>query len=86
MKLEEVNVKTLLAAFIVVFGMVALVFVQMEDMVLGAIIGFIGFPLGYYFGSSKSSEGKDKVISEMSKSASADIIGGSTPPPDKDEK
>lgn len=34
--------------------MIALVFVHMEDMVLGAIIGFIGVPLSYFFGASKS--------------------------------
>lgn len=69
MKLEDVNIKSILALFIIIFGMIAMVFVDMEDMVLGAIIGFIGFPLGYFFGSSKGTEAKDKVISDMTKNA-----------------
>ena len=54
MKLAEVNVKSILALFIIVFGMGAIVFIHLEDMVLGAIIGFIGVPLSYFFGASKS--------------------------------
>lgn len=78
MKLQEVNVKSILALFIIFFGMIAMVFVHMEDMVLGAIIGFMGAPLQYFFGSSKSSTEKDKTISDMSKSSQADApdIGG----------
>lgn len=57
MKLEDVNVKSLLALFIIIFGMVAIVFIHLEDMVLGAIIGFIGVPLSYFFGASKPHSG-----------------------------
>ncbi len=79
MKLAEINVKSILAFIVVVFGMCAIVFVNIEDMALGAIIGFISMVLGYFFGSSKGSEAKDKTIQDMSKSAQADapdeIIG-----------
>lgn len=68
MKLQEVNVKSILAIFIIVFGMGAIVFLHLEDMVLGAIIGFIGVPLSYFFGASKSSSSnvlpKQSIISE----------------------
>lgn len=55
MTFKEVNVKSILALFIIVFGMCAIVFIHLEDMVLGAIIGFIGVPLSYFFGASKGS-------------------------------
>lgn len=80
MKLEDVNVKSILALFIIFFGMIALVFVHMEDMVLGAIIGFMGSPLQYFFGSSKGSSEKDKVINDLKINAVSDDIGGSKPP------
>lgn len=59
MEFKEFNVKSILAVFIIIFGMVTMVFVHMEDMVLGAVIGFIGFPLGYFFGASKSTLDKE---------------------------
>lgn len=84
MKLEEVNVKSILAIIVVVFGMCAIVFVNIEDMALGAIIGFISMVLGYFFGSSKGSEAKDKTISDMGKSAIADSpVDGGKVVPDK---
>lgn len=76
MKLKEINVRSLLAIFVVAFGMVSIVFVDLEDMVLGGILSFIGIPLGYFFVSSKSSEAKDKTISDMTKNSFADDIGG----------
>ena len=71
MKLEDVNLRTLIAIFIVVFGMISLVFVHMEDMVLGLIGGYIGAVTQYIFGSSKGSEAKDKTILDMTKSNSS---------------
>jgi len=66
MKLQEVNVKAILAILIVSFGLSAIVFVKIEDMALGAIITFVGQVIGYFFGSSKGSEAKDKTIQDMS--------------------
>jgi len=88
MQFKEFNVKSIIALFIIVFGMIVLVFVPMEDMVLGAIIGFIGLPLGYFFGASKSTTDKEKESAKLNsiQVMDADIIGGSIPPPDKDEK
>ena len=82
MKLENFNIKSIIAIIVIVFGMSAIVFVHIEDMALGAIIGFISMVLGYFFGSSKGSEAKDKTIKEMG----AQSIGGSSTPIDKDQK
>lgn len=82
MKLQELTIKTVLATFVVVFGMCAMVFVHIEDMVLGALIGFVGAILQYFFGSSTGSAAKDKVIQDMN----AQSIGGENTPPVKDEK
>lgn len=80
---KEFNVKSILALFIIVFGMIALCFLRLEQMVLGALIGIIAQPLQYFFGSSKGSEAKDQTIKDMSQQS---IIGGTKPPEDKDEK
>lgn len=87
MKFEKPSLSTIIAIFVVVFGLVSLVFVHMEDIVLGLVGGYISAVIQFLFGSSKGSEAKDKTISDMSKGVSADDgIGGSTPPPKKDEK
>lgn len=84
MKLQDVNVKSLLAIFIIVFGMVIISFVHLEDMVLGAIIGFIGVPLSYFFGASKT-PGTTHI--KDSNVYSDDIGGGGikNPPPPPNE-
>lgn len=79
MKLEDLNFRNTIATFVVVFGMIAIVFIHLEDMVLGAIIGFIGVPLSYFFGASKTPNTniKDSTVY-------ADDIGGGpgkNPPP-----
>ena len=78
MKLQEVNVKAILAILIVSFGLSAIVFVKIEDMALGAIITFVGQVIGYFFGSSKGSEAKDKTIQDMS-SQTQNILGTDRP-------
>jgi len=77
---KEFNVKSILALYIIVFCTMAMVFVKLDQMVLGALISFIGFPLGYFFGSSKGSEAKDQTIKDMSKKALADEITPLPPP------
>ena len=74
MQFKEFNVKSILALYIIVFCTCAMVFVKLEQMVLGALISFIGFPLGYFFGSSKGSEAKDQTIKDMSKNNQPDGI------------
>lgn len=86
MKLEDVNLRTIIGIFVVVFGISALVFVELDDIVKGFLGGYVAAILQYLFGSSKGSEAKDKTISDMSKNASLDDIGGGgirNPPPGK---
>ena len=84
MKFEKPSLSTIVAIFVVVFGLVSLVFVHMEDIVLGLVGGYISAVIQFLYGSSKGSEAKDKTISDMSKNASLDDIGGGgikNPPP-----
>lgn len=85
MKFEKPSLSTIIAIFVVVFGLSALVFVHLEDIVLGLVGGYVSAVIQFLFGSSKSSETKDKTISDMTKPNALDI-GGSNPPPGKDEK
>jgi hypothetical protein len=82
MKLKEMKIKELLAFFVVIFGMSTIVFVDLKDIVLGALIGFIGAILQYFFGSSTGSAAKDKMIQDMNTTG----LGGGNVPPSKDEK
>lgn len=66
-KIQSVTIKTLLAFFVVIFGMTSLVFFATEDMVKGALIGYVGAVLQYFFGSSSGSSAKDKIIQEQAK-------------------
>lgn len=87
MKLEKLTLTTVVAIFVVVFGLVSLVFVHMEDIVLGLVGGYISAVIQFLYGSSKGSEGKDKTISDMSKNVTMNVpiddLGGSNPPPPK---
>lgn len=59
-----ITVKSILAIFIVVFGMTALVYMKLPDIVIGALIGLISGVRDYHFGSSAGSAAKDKIIQE----------------------
>ena len=63
--MKNVTIKDFLAVFVVIFGMVTIVLVDLKDIVLGALIGFIGAILQYFFGSSTGSASKDKIIQDM---------------------
>ena len=64
MKKPEITVKTIIAIFVVFFGMSAMVFVPLPDMVLGALIGIVSSVMQYFFGSSSGSAAKDKLIQD----------------------
>lgn len=81
MKLELITEKTILALFIVIFGMCAIAFLEMRDTTENSFVNLIIMVVSFYFGSSAYREQKDKF-----NSTKADDIGGSTPPPGKDEK
>lgn len=84
--LEKFSLTTIIAIFVVVFGMVSLVFVHMEDIVLGLIGGYIAAVIQFLYGSSKGSENKDKTISDMTKKTAPEGPGGSNPPADPKDK
>ena len=65
MKNIKINVKNVLAIFVVVFCLSAIVFIELKDIVLGALIGFIGAILQFFFGSSTGSVAKDKTIQDL---------------------
>ena len=65
MNLSQITLKNFLATFIVIFGMATIVFVDLKDIVLGALIGFIGAIIQYFFGSSTGSVAKDKIIQDL---------------------
>lgn len=86
MKFSDINFRNFIATFVVVFGMTAIVFVPLSDLVIGILSGYIVAVVQFLYGSSKGSEAKDKTISDMSKNVSADApdIGGGgikNPPP-----
>lgn len=86
MQFKEFNVKSILALFIIVFGMVIISFFHLEDMVLGAIIGFIGVPLNYFFGSSKSNPSTNIKDSTVYADAPDGPGGSNDPKPDPKDK
>lgn len=61
---EPLTVKTLLALFIVVAGMLSLIFIEMSDTVQNSIVNIMIMVVSYYFGSSSGSTAKDKIIQE----------------------
>ncbi len=65
MKKDDITLKNILAIFVVMFGMAAVVFVKMPDLVLGALLGNISAVLMYFFGSSTGSTAKDKIIQDI---------------------
>ena len=54
--MTKYNIKNILAVFVVVFGMASLIFVHIEDMIKGAIIGYVGTILQYFFFSKNESK------------------------------
>jgi len=61
MQFKEYNVKSILALIIIVLGGAALVFVHLEQIIIGFLIGIIGQPVSYFFGDSKSANDRDKT-------------------------
>lgn len=59
-----ITVKSILAIFIVVSGMIALVFFKLSDTVQNSIVNIMIMVVSYHFGSSAGSAAKDKIIQE----------------------
>lgn len=83
MKLENWTIKGFLAIYIVVFCTLAMAFLDLQQMIVGAFISMLSGVFGYYFGSIQGKSAQDKALLE---SKTFTGIGGSTPPPGKDEK
>lgn len=83
MKLSNLTEKTIIAVFIVFFGMGSIVLLNLKDTTENSIVNLIIMVVSFYFGSSAAKDQKDKWLNV---NVSADDIGGSTPPPGKDEK
>ena len=62
MKHEQLAVKTVLALFIVMFGMFALIFMDLKETNNNSIVNLMIMVVSYHFGSSSGSAEKDKVI------------------------
>lgn len=64
-------------AFLITLGFFAALFTMMlmtntsPDMMLGALMAAFSGIVGYYFGSSSTSAGKDAAISDLTKTAAA---------------
>jgi Kef-type K+ transport system membrane component KefB len=56
MQFKEFNVKSILALIIIVLGGAALVFMKLDQIVIGFLIGVISQPVSYFFGDSKNAE------------------------------
>jgi len=85
MKLANLTEKTVIAVFIVFFGMGSIVFLELKDTTENSIVNLIIMVVSFYFGSSAVKEQKDKWLN-VNVSAD-DGPGGSNPPPgDPDDK
>ena len=84
MKKENWTIKGFLAIYIVVFCTIAMAFLELQEMILGAFISLLSGVFGYYFGSIQGKSAQDKALLESKTVVSS--IGGSNTPPSKDEK
>lgn len=62
---KPLTVKTILALFIVVAGMLALILMPISDTVQNSIVNIMIMVVSYHFGSSSGSSAKDKVINDL---------------------
>ena len=83
MKFLNLTEKTIIAIFIVFFGMGSIVLLNLKDTTENSIVNLIIMVVSFYFGSSAAKDQKDKWLNV---NVSSDDIGGSTPTPSKDEK
>lgn len=58
--LVKQNVQVVLAVFIVVFGLYGLAFLNLSTDIKIVFAGFVGQVMGFYYGSSRSSQLKDE--------------------------
>lgn len=86
MKLQNLTEKTIIALFIVIFGMTAIAFLELRDTTENSFVNLMIMVVSFYFGSSAIKEQKDKWENAKN-NTQADGPGGSNPPPtDPDDK
>ena len=64
MKASEITIKSVLAVYIVMFGMFALIFMDLKETNNNSIVNLMLIVISYHFGSSSGSAAKDKLIAE----------------------
>lgn len=64
---DKIKVQAVIAFIIIVGGLSAIIFTQVNNADRIGIFSLMSAVIGYYFGSSKSSSGKDETISDLSK-------------------
>ena len=79
--LQNLTEKTILALFIVIFGMNAIVFGNLKDTTENSIVNLIIMVVSFYFGSSAFKEQKDKLdkLKDIQSQAIDEEIGGGGP-------
>lgn len=65
--IDKIKIQAVLAFIVIAGGLSIIAFVNVNDSDKIGIFGIMGVVLGFYFGSSKSSNTKDETISDLSK-------------------
>ena len=87
MKLQNLTEKTIIALFIVIFGMTSIAFLDLRDTTENSFINLMIMVVSFYFGSSAVKEQKDKWDNAIkSNTREDDGPGGSNPPADPNDK
>ena len=78
------SILTVIAGFVFIF-LAAFVYEVRDPQITIFVVGIMGTVYGFWLGSSLGSSKKQEQLDAIKNNAVADI-GGSTPPPGKDEK
>ncbi len=86
MKLNELTLKGFLAAFVVMYCLISLSFLDLKEAVISLFSVLVTAIVSYYFGSSQGRAAQDRAILDLKNSAIADIGGSNDPKPDPKDK
>jgi len=89
MKLQNLTEKTIIALFIVIFGMSAVAFLDLKDTTENSFVNLMIMVVSFYFGSSAVKEQKEKWDNAKNNVQADDIGGGgikNPPPPPEPEQ
>ncbi len=62
--MKKLEIKLILALFIVVVGMFSIIFIDLKETTQNSIVNLMIMVVGFYFGSSSGSEDKTKLLNE----------------------